>query len=149
MDKLMVSKNSAQNILLYIKGLFFKSPWDDNSSNVENIFTKSRNKYPKFPSNFNFTFNNKIVYIACAAFVVLWLASGIYPLKEGEEAVIIRFGKFARIASPGLNYHLPEPIEKVVIERTDQSRRVEIGYRSTNSSNRMGRLSRAEGSRKP
>ena len=31
----------------------------------------------------------------------------------------------------GLNYHLPSPIEMIIREKVDQSRRVEVGYRST------------------
>lgn len=69
--------------------------------------------------------------------VALWLASGIYEIKEGEEAAVIRFGRFVRKGYPGLNYHLPAPFEKIIVEKVKQSRRIEIGYR-TNSSLRSG-----------
>jgi membrane protease subunit HflK len=62
--------------------------------------------------------------------VFIILASGVYEVKEGEEAIVIRFGKFVRKGSPGLNYRLPSPIETSVIEKVNQSRRIEIGYRS-------------------
>jgi membrane protease subunit HflK len=62
---------------------------------------------------------------------MLWLASGIYEVKEGEEAAVIRFGKFVSKGGAGLNYHIPAPFEQVIIERVNQSRRIEIGYRST------------------
>lgn len=110
----------------------FKSPWDDNR-NPENIFNKHKKNSQQFFSNFQFEFNLKTIYIILGVILALWFASGIYPVKEGEEAVVVRFGKFVRKASPGLNYHLPEPFEKVIIERVNQSRRVEIGYRSTTS----------------
>lgn len=110
----------------------FKSPWDDNT-NTENIFNKHKKTSQQFFSNFQFEFNMKTIYIILGIILALWLASGIYPVKEGEEAVVVRFGKFVRKATPGLNYHLPEPFEKVIIERVNQSRRVEIGYRSTTS----------------
>jgi modulator of FtsH protease HflK len=58
------------------------------------------------------------------ALVVLlgWLATGVYVVNAGEEAVIQRFGKYVRTVGPGLNFHLPVPIEartKVDIQRSN------------------------------
>lgn len=113
--------------------LFAQSPWGNDSNGSENIFSRQRKNSPQFFNNFKLEFNPKTAVIACFVAAMLWLASGMYLVKEGEEAVVVRFGKFVRKGTPGLNYHLPEPFEKVVIERVNQSRRVEIGYRSTNS----------------
>ncbi|MDP2945006.1 MAG: FtsH protease activity modulator HflK, partial [Atribacterota bacterium] len=44
-----------------------------------------------------------------------------------------RFGKFVRIESPGLNYHLPYPIETVVTPAVTRVKRVEIGFRTISS----------------
>lgn len=40
-----------------------------------------------------------------------WLASGVYVVDAGEEAVIQRFGKYVRTVDQGLQFHLPSPIE--------------------------------------
>ncbi len=118
-----------------ILNLLYKSPWDDEENS---FFTKKRNIFPKEFRNFNFNnfFNfkktNLVLFIIIA--LLLWLASGLYSVKEGSRAVITRFGKFTKVATPGLNYHLPFPIEKKFIAKVDQSRRVEIGYRSYGSS---------------
>ena len=48
--------------------------------------------------------------IAVAA-VVLWGFSGFFRVEPDELGVVLRFGKFVREAQPGLNYHLPYPIE--------------------------------------
>jgi membrane protease subunit HflK len=82
------------------------------------------------PSNFNMNFSSRLIYMILAALVFMWFASGIYEIKEGEEAIVIRFGKFVRKGSPGLNYRLPSPIEVAIVEKVNQSRRIEIGYRS-------------------
>ncbi|HET8882279.1 MAG TPA: FtsH protease activity modulator HflK [Solimonas sp.] len=47
--------------------------------------------------------------------VVLWLASGIYVVDEQERAVVLRFGQHVGTTSPGLNWHLPWPVEDVEI----------------------------------
>lgn len=113
-----------------LKPLFLlKSPWD-NAGDSENIFTRKRSSGSDFFNNFQFNFNLKTAIMIAGGLLALWLASGIYEVKEGEEAVVVRFGKFVRQGGAGLNYHLPSPIEKVAIERVNESRRIEIGYRS-------------------
>lgn len=127
----------------FFENIFAKSPWGDDGGNddfqpEENIFTRPRKKQKKNPLddfNFNMDFSPKLIYLILAALATVWLISGIYEVREGEEAVVMRFGKFVRKGAPGLNYHIPSPIESVVIEKVNQSRRIEIGYRSTGSRN--------------
>ena len=118
-----------------------KSPWDD--ADEENIFTKKRGNTPNF-KDFEFNFNNKTIFLIIIAFILLWLASGIYKVQEGEQGVVLRFGKLDRESTPGLNYHLPSPFEVVLIEKVNQSRRIEIGYRSTGATRRSGAASSRE-----
>jgi modulator of FtsH protease HflK len=113
-----------------------KSPWedDDNTRDDSSVFYKKRKKpffdgqeMPKFPK-----FEPKMILYILLGILALWLSTGLYKVKEGEQAAILRFGKFVRVASPGLNYHLPSPIEIALIEPVNRSRRIEIGYRSNN-----------------
>jgi membrane protease subunit HflK len=62
---------------------------------------------------------------------VLWLASGIYIIDPDEQGVVLRFGKYHTTTEPGLNYHLPYPIETVSTPRVTTINREEIGFRST------------------
>lgn len=59
----------------------------------------------------------------------VWLASGIYVVQPDEQGVIQRFGAFVRTAPPGLNYHLPWPIETVQLPPVTRVEHVAIGYR--------------------
>lgn len=114
-----------------------KSPWDDDDNDEQEIIfpkkSKKRNsknfgefKIPEFnPLDFK-----QLIYILLAGFV-LYMLTGFYKVNEGEQAAILRFGKFVRVANPGLNYHLPYPVEQALIEPVNKSRRVEIGYRSS------------------
>lgn len=66
----------------------------------------------------------------------IWLATGIYTLKSdgGEQAVITRFGKFVRIETEaGLKWHLPAPIEKAEIIKSEVLRSMEFGYSTTSA----------------
>ncbi len=71
-----------------------------------------------------------ILLIVLAFFASIWFSSGVFQIKEGSGGAVMRFGKFVRVAGPGLNYHLPAPFESVIKEKISYSRRVEIGYRS-------------------
>jgi modulator of FtsH protease HflK len=65
--------------------------------------------------------------------IVLYLATGIYIVQPDEQGVIRRFGKFARMDSPGLHYHLPYPFESAVTPSVTEVKRIEIGFRTVRS----------------
>jgi membrane protease subunit HflK len=64
------------------------------------------------------------------AVVALWLASGIYRVQPDEQGVVLRFGAYNRLTLPGLNYHMPWPIERVETPAVTRINRIEVGYRS-------------------
>jgi len=72
----------------------------------------------------------KLGGIAAGLIVLAWLASGFYVVQPDEQGVVLRFGAFAGTTSPGLNYHLPWPIEDVLLPAVTRVNRIEIGYRS-------------------
>jgi len=62
--------------------------------------------------------------------LVLWGLTGFYKVDPDEVGVVLRFGRFVGLTQPGLNYHLPSPIETVVTPSVTRINRVELGYRS-------------------
>jgi modulator of FtsH protease HflK len=62
--------------------------------------------------------------------VVVWLASGFYIVNEGQEGVVLRFGKFVETTQPGPRWHLPYPVESAEVVNVKQVRTVEVGYRN-------------------
>jgi len=46
---------------------------------------------------------------------LIWLATGFYKIAEAERGVVLRFGKHEYTVEGGLHWHLPSPIEKVLI----------------------------------
>ena len=65
--------------------------------------------------------------IAVAA-VVLWGFSGFFRVEPDELGVVLRFGKFVREAQPGLNYHLPYPIETALTPQALRVNKIDIGF---------------------
>jgi membrane protease subunit HflK len=76
------------------------------------------------------------IVIALIAVVVLWLASGFYRVLPDEVGVVLRFGAYNRTTQPGLNYHLPTPIESVETPSVTRQNRLEVGYRPNEGSSR-------------
>src|SRR5881227_1691146 len=67
------------------------------------------------------------VLIAVAA-VVLWGFSGFFRVEPDELGVVLRFGKFVREVPPGLNYHLPYPIETALTPQALRVNKIDIGF---------------------
>ena len=61
--------------------------------------------------------------------LVVWLASGIYVVQPDEQGVVLRFGQFVNTTSPGINYHLPWPIESAITPQVTIENQINIGYR--------------------
>ena len=53
----------------------------------------------------------RMLGLAAVGVVALWLASGFYVVQPDQLGVVMRFGAFTGTTPPGLNYHLPWPIE--------------------------------------
>ena len=64
------------------------------------------------------------------AVFLLWGVSGFYMVAADEAAVVLRFGKHADTRGPGLNWHVPYPVETVEKLPVTRVQRLEIGFRS-------------------
>ena len=61
--------------------------------------------------------------------IVLWGLSGFFRVEPSEVGVVLRFGKEVRQVQPGLNYHLPYPVETVLAPKALQVRKIDVGMR--------------------
>ncbi len=78
----------------------------------------------------------KGVILLVALVVAGWLLSGFYRVEPDEQGVVLRFGKFVQVTQPGLNYHLPYPIETVLTPKVTRVNRIDIGMRITDDPRR-------------
>lgn len=67
------------------------------------------------------------VGVLLAVLAGLWLASGFFIVQEGQTGVILQFGRFKYLATPGINWRLPYPIESHEIVNLSGVRTLEIG----------------------
>lgn len=75
--------------------------------------------------------SKKPIVLLVLALIAGWFAiGGIFFVEPYEQGVVLRFGEFHRFAGPGVNYHLPYPIEQALKPDVTSVRRIEVGYRS-------------------
>ena len=66
--------------------------------------------------------------VVVGAFVaVIWLLSGIYRVQPDEQGVVLRFGKWVDTVEPGLHYHLPFPIDRVLLPKVTEVNQMQLG----------------------
>jgi membrane protease subunit HflK len=68
--------------------------------------------------------------------VVLWGVSGFFRVEPDELGVVLRFGKYVREVQPGLNYHLPYPVETALTPKALRVNKIDVGMRVVDDARR-------------
>jgi len=80
--------------------------------------------------------SGKPIIFGLILIIVVWAFSGLYRVLPDEQGVVLRFGKFVSTTQPGLNYHIPYPVETVLTPKVTKVNRIDIGFRSASDSGR-------------
>lgn len=70
--------------------------------------------------------------------IILWLLSGFYKVGTDQNAVVLYFGKYHSISTPGLNYRIPAPFGKAIKVSVTRINKEEFGFDSTGNSSGSG-----------
>jgi membrane protease subunit HflK len=79
---------------------------------------------------------SKPIIFGLILLIVVWAFSGLYRVLPDEQGVVLRFGKFTSTTQPGLNYHIPYPVETVLTPKVTKVNRIDIGFRAASDSGR-------------
>ena len=79
---------------------------------------------------------SKPIVFGLILLIVLWAFSGLYRVLPDEQGVVLRFGKFVSTTQPGLNYHIPYPVETVLTPKVTKVNRIDVGFRAASDSGR-------------
>ncbi len=74
--------------------------------------------------------------------IAIWGLSGFFRVQSEELGVVLRFGKHVRTVQPGLRYHLPYPIETVLLPKALRVNAISIGMTLIDDPSRRGRTMR-------
>ncbi|MDC9605218.1 FtsH protease activity modulator HflK [Xenorhabdus griffiniae] len=83
------------------------------ATDLDDLFRKLSEKLGGFGGNKggngsgqNPKFGGRLIGLAVAAAIAVWVVSGFYTIKETERGVVTRFGKFNHVVQPGLNWKM-------------------------------------------
>jgi membrane protease subunit HflK len=110
-----------------------KGPWGSGPQqsgptppDLEEFLRRSQDKLRTvLPGNLG----GKGLSLIVLAAVAIWCGSGLFQVAPDELGVVLRFGKFVREVPPGLNYHLPYPIESALTPKALRVNKIDIGMR--------------------
>jgi membrane protease subunit HflK len=68
----------------------------------------------------------------------LWMFSGFYRVQPDQQGVVVRFGQWDRTTQPGLNWHIPYPIETVIRPPVERINSIDVGFRAVGQATRSG-----------
>lgn len=57
---------------------------------------------------------------------ITWVTAGIYKVQPDEQGVVIRLGKWVDTTGAGLHYHLPWPLETVILPKVTQINQIRL-----------------------
>ena len=120
-----------------------KGPWGSGPQSsgptppdLEELLRRSQDKLKSVLPGGNL--GGRGIALILLAAIVVWGFSGFFRVEPDELGVVLRFGKYTRDAKPGLNYHLPYPVETVLTPKVTRVNRIDIGMRLIEDPRRGG-----------
>jgi len=114
-----------------------KQPSSNNSDDMEDLAKKFQDGLKNMFGGSSKTPDvKKPITLFIIGAIAVWALSGFYRVDADEQGVVLRFGKYTNMTQPGLNYHLPFPIESVMTPKVSRVNRIDVGFRSSNEGSR-------------
>ena len=114
-----------------------KQPSSNNSDDMEDLAKKFQDGLKNMFGGSSKTPDvKKPITLFIIGAIAVWALSGFYRVGADEQGVVLRFGKYTNMTQPGLNYHLPFPIESVMTPKVSKVNRIDVGFRSSNEGSR-------------
>ena len=124
-----------------------KGPWGSgpqssgpNPSDLEDLLRRGQAKLQQLLPGGHFS--GMGIALVLVAALAIWGLSGFFRVQSEELGVVLRFGKHVRTVQPGLNYHLPYPIETVMLPKALRVSTLNIGMTLMDDPARRGRTMR-------
>ena len=99
-----------------------KDPW--NGGNKKKKSSSGSNPADKVTELFSSVSDGgggKLLLLLPLIAIALWVISGIYTIEAGQRGVVLHFGKFKEVTSPGLHW-VAKPFSKVEVVDIDRNR---------------------------
>lgn len=114
-------------------------PWGGGPSSspqpdLEEMVKRTQEQVKKLlPAGFG---SGRGILLGLVIILAIWLATGFYTVKPGEQSLELLFGRYVKSNTPGLNYWFPTPIGEVEIVNVEQTNQINIGFRGAGEGGR-------------
>ncbi len=114
-------------------------PWGGGPSSspppdLEELVKRTQERMKKLlPTGFG---SGRGILLGLVVILAIWLATGFYTVKPGEQSLELLFGRYVKSNTPGLNYWFPTPIGDVQIVNVEQTNQINIGFRGAGEGGR-------------
>ena len=100
---------------------------------LEDLLRRGQDRFKNvFPGG---NMSGSSILVGLLILIFFWAISGLYTVQPGQRGVVRTFGEYTRITQPGLNYHLPYPIETVDIPSVESIQPLNVGFISGRPTN--------------
>lgn len=108
----------------------------NNGPDIEDLIRRSQDRLRKaMPGGGGLgNLGGKGLLLLVALGVAGWAATGIYRVQPDQQGVVLRFGKWTDTTEPGLRYHLPYPMETVLLPQVTKINQLQLGFRAVGDS---------------
>ena len=98
-----------------------------NGPDLDDLIRKSQERMKGAVRGGGGEFKPRSLLLGALILLALWGASGFYRVNTDELGVVLRFGEYHRVETPGLAWHMPSPIERVLTPSVTSVNKVEVG----------------------
>ncbi|AVM73286.1 FtsH protease activity modulator HflK [Magnetospirillum gryphiswaldense] len=109
---------------------------NNNGPDIEDLIRRSQDKLRRaMPGGAGLgNLGGKGLLLLVALGVAGWAATGIYRVQPDQQGVVLRFGQWVDTTEPGLRYHLPYPMESVLLPQVTKINQLQLGFRAVGDS---------------
>jgi len=125
-DKISILKKILKFLRIYdyAKAIYIK--YSGMREKTENIFSR----ISIIDEGWIVANKKKIITSNLAVIFFLYLGTGLYIIQSHQTGMELLFGRVTELNKPGLHYHVPKPLGKVIAVDTEIIMRLESGYRT-------------------
>jgi len=95
--------------------------------NIEDLIKQGQDRLKRFTPGGGSGGRLGVIVVLLVA-MVIWLGSGFYTVSPSQQGVVLRFGEWVDTTDNGLHYHLPAPIETVLLPEVTRVQQLDIGF---------------------
>ena len=102
--------------------------YQGSEKDIEEVIRQAKSQFESFKNKGKGLWTLVIILIIAG----IGALTAAYTVQTGHRGVVLRFGKFAGVVSPGLHFKIPFGVDRVIDVHTEKVETEAFGFRSAN-----------------